>query len=72
MKINVTDGTFGQTGPTDLSSLEEVVATWNAEGVAYGDLDPDDLPHIVVVGDEVRYYRSDTPGDYTVVATVID
>lgn len=77
--VNLTNSAnvnIGEPGPTDLDSIRDIVAGWNAETLAYAEtegreIDPDDLPRIEVIGDEVRYYNSDTPGDYEVIGTVI-
>lgn len=72
--VNVTTDIFGNAsdGPVYMWQLEELLAEWNAEGIAYGELDESDLPHLHISGDEVRYYKSDNPGDYEIVGTIIE
>jgi hypothetical protein len=78
--INLTNSAnviLGEPGPTYLTNLEQFVTEGNAEADAYYEMEhgeprPDDeKPYIAVVGDEVRYYLTDTPGDYEVVGAVI-
>jgi len=62
--FDITSDTFGDsTEPATRRELEEIVTMWEQ------DTDEEFTGFLLETGGELRYYRSDTPGDYEIVGT---